>query len=163
MTNVAASRKFRAKGVYFDDQHMLLCTADYRTLGLVNDMHGHNILKHQIMKRSTSEGVKMKNEKPTSEKVQVKKTEQINNSKQTDNRAPNRVKNEKNEAYQRANNTQLHSKIKFKLFSPVSSKLLRHRKKINVKSISITHISADEGTFIKTLSPMKNKKIRQFD
>ena len=140
MTNVAASRKFRAKGVYFDDQNMRL-HANNRTLGLVSDMNGHDVLEHQIMehasekdnqnlkhasnevmKRSTPEEVKMKNERPTPEGVQVKKTEQINSSKQADNGASNRTKNEKDGAYQRANGTQSHSKIKFKSFSLISSK-----------------------------------------
>ena len=170
MTNIAASRKFRAKGVYFDDQNMRL-HANNRTLGLVSDMNDHDVLEHQVMKhardevmkQSTPEGVKMKNERPTPEGMQVKKTEQINSSKQTDNEAPNRAKNERDGAYQRANDTQSHSKIKFKSFSPISSKLLRHRKKIYVKSISIIHISADGGTFIKALPPMRDKEIRQFD
>ena len=149
MTNITASKKFRAKRVYFDDQNMRL-HVNNRTLRLVSDMNDHDVLKHQvikhakneIIKQSTSEGVKMKNEKSTSEKVQVKKTKQINDSKQTDNGTLNRIKNERNGAYQRANNTQSHSKIKFKSFSPISSKWLKHKKKINVKPASIIHIPA---------------------
>ena len=137
MINIAASRKFRAKGVYFDDQNMRL-HANNRTLGLVNDMSGHDVLEHHIMKhasekniqvmkqsvseRSTPEGVKMKNEKSTPEKMQVKKTEQINSSKQADNGASNRAKDGRDGAYQRVNGTQSHSRIKFKSFSPISSK-----------------------------------------
>ena len=129
MTNVAASRKFRAKRVYFDDQHMLLRTADYRTLGLVHDMNDHNVLKHQVMKHANKKNNQIlkhaNNEvmkRSTSEKMQMKKIMQISSSKQTNNRTSDRVKNKGDKTYQRANNTQSHSRIKFKLFSLISSK-----------------------------------------
>ena len=110
------------KKVYFDDQNMRFRTADHRTLRLINDMHDHNVLKHQIMKRSTPEKIKMKNEKSISEKMQMKKIMQINNNKQTDNETPNKIKNEKNKTYQRADDTQSHNRIKFRSFNLISSK-----------------------------------------
>ena len=65
LTNVAASRKFRAKKIYFNDQNMRL-HVNNRTLGLVNDLNDHDILKHQIMKnkimkQSISEKMQIKN------------------------------------------------------------------------------------------------------
>ena len=48
MTNIAASRKFRAKKIYFDDQHMRLRTADDQTLNLVKHRFDHDLLKDNI-------------------------------------------------------------------------------------------------------------------
>ena len=121
MINVTAPRKFRAKEVYFNDQNMRLRTADNKMLGLVSDMHDHKVLEHQVIKQSTPERMKMKNERPTSKEVQVKKTMQTNSSKKADSGAPNRVKHERDRAYQRANNTQSYSRINFGLFSPILS------------------------------------------
>ena len=121
LINIAASRKFRAKEIYFDDQNMRL-HANKKTLGLVNDLNDHNVLKHQVMKKSTSEKVKMKNEKSISEKMKMKmkKIMQINSSKQTDIEVSDKIKNEKNETYQRAEDTQQHSRIKFRSFGFIS-------------------------------------------
>ena len=132
LTNVAASRKFRAKEIYFDNQGMRLRTADYRTLGLVSDLNDHDVLKYQVMKHAsnevmkqlTSEKIKMKNKKLTPEKMKMmkmKKFVQINSSKQTNNKVSDKIKNEKNRIYQRAKNTQSHSRIKFKSFGLISS------------------------------------------
>ena len=44
MTNIAATGKFRAKGVYFDDQRMRM-HANGRTLGWVRHTHGHDVLE----------------------------------------------------------------------------------------------------------------------
>ena len=48
MTNIAASRKFRAKEIYFDDQHMRFCTADDQTLSLIKHRFDHDLLKDNI-------------------------------------------------------------------------------------------------------------------
>ena len=150
LTNIAASRKFRAKKIYFDDQGMRLY-ANEKTLGLVSDLNDHDVLKHQVMeyashqvmkhashasnqisKRSTSEKVQMKNERSISEKMEmmeVKKLVQINRSKQTDSRVSDKIKNEKKKAYQRAENTQSHDRIKFTSFDFISSSWLKHKKK----------------------------------
>ena len=44
MINIAATGKFRAKGVYFDDQRMRM-HANGRTLGWVRHVHGHDVLE----------------------------------------------------------------------------------------------------------------------
>ena len=174
LINVAASRKFRTKKFYFDDQDMRLCTADYRTLRLINDLNDHNVLKHQVMKhvnhvsnqilkRSISEKMKMKNEKSISEKMKMmkmKKFVQINSSKQTNNEVFDKIKHEKNKIYQRAENTQLYSRIKFKSFDFISTNWLKHR---NVKSTRFFHIAVDGFVFIKALSSQRNKRTHRFD
>ena len=45
MTNIAASKKFRAKEIYFDDQHMRFRTADDQTLSLIKHQFNHDLLK----------------------------------------------------------------------------------------------------------------------
>ena len=83
-----------------------------------------NHVSNQILKRSTSEKMKMKNEKSISEKMkmmEMKKFVQINSSKQTNNEASDKIKHKKNKAYQRAENTQSHSRIKFRSFGLIST------------------------------------------
>ena len=48
MTNIAASRKFRAKKIYFDDQNMRL-HANNRTLRLIKHQLDHDLLKNNII------------------------------------------------------------------------------------------------------------------
>ena len=161
LINIIASRKFRAKKNYFDDQDMRL-HANNRTLRLMKDMHDYNVLKHdgnEIMKQSISEKMKMKNEKSISEKIKMKNNTPINNNKKTDNEVSDKIKNEKKKTYQRADSTQSHSRIKFRSFDFISLNWLKHK---NVKPISITHIAVNGLAFIKTFSFQKNKKI-QFD
>ena len=104
MTNVAVSRKFRAKEIYFDDQNMRL-HANNRTLRLVHDINDHNILEHQIMKHASKKNNQIlkhaSNEvmkRLTSEEMQMKKIMQINNSKQTDSRVSDKMKNKKKQS-----------------------------------------------------------------
>ena len=164
LTNIAASRKFRAKEVYFDDQSMRF-HANSKTLKLVCDLNDHDVLKHQFMKKSISEKMKMKNEKSTFEKmkmkvIKMKKFVQINNSKQTNNKVFDKIKDEKNKVYQRAKNTQQHSRIKFRSFDFISSNWLKHK---NVKSTRFIHIAVDELVFNQTFPPHRNKRTHQFD
>ena len=158
MTNIVAQRKFRAKGVYFDDQHMKL-HAKGRTLGLVKHMYGHDVLEyasHEVIQPSTSEGVEvevedqvMKQSIPEGVEMKgVKKTEQISSRKQAYSRAPERAEDRRDKAHHRAVSTHLHADdshqkkssekssngIKFGIFSLISPHWLGHKKKINVNS-----------------------------
>lgn len=131
LANVAASKKFRAKKVYCDDQGMRLYIADHRTLGLVNDLNGHNVLKHQIIKhasnkvieQSTPEKMQIKYDKSIFEKIkiEIKNNTPINSNKKADNKAPDKVKNKRKEVYYNADNTQSHDRIKFKSFDLILS------------------------------------------
>ena len=139
MTNIVAQRKFRAKGVYFDDQHMKL-HAKEKTLKLMKHIYGHDILKHasheiiqsstpegvkvhtsyEIIQQSTPEGMKMKGMK----NKKMKKTKQIISKKQTYSRAPKRAENEKNKTDHRAISTSQEkssNSIKFGIFNFISS------------------------------------------
>ena len=49
LTNIAASKKFRTKRIYFDDQDMRF-HVNNKTLRLVSDLNDHDVLKHQVMK-----------------------------------------------------------------------------------------------------------------
>ena len=129
----------------------------------MKDMHDHDVLKHQVMKESIFEKMKMKNKRPTPEgmkMMKVKKFMQINSSKQADNGAPDRAKNEKKKAYHRADSTQSHNRIKFKSFDFISTNWLKHK---NVKSVRFFYIAVDGFAFTKALPPQRNKRIHRFD
>lgn len=64
MTNIFATRKFREKNIFFDDQKMRL-HFNGKTLGWVKHLHGHDVLEHNNPISENPEDQSDKSEKPT--------------------------------------------------------------------------------------------------